>query len=140
MGLTWAEHLSVGNGLIDSDHQNLIVVVNRVEHAIDTRDRAALSKAVELLDIYMLIHFRNEEKIAEAIKFPFTQNKVAQRQLMHEMRYMLNKLEDKHIVWPDHYVNMNSRSLSGWMTDHIIKIDMQMKPALLAYPYDFKPG
>lgn len=140
MGLIWAEHLSVGNGLIDSDHKNLIVVVNSLEHAVNARDRASLSKSYELLDTYMGIHFRNEERIAEAIKYSFAQNKVEQRKMMHEMKYMMRILEGMDYLWPDSLLGRHSCFLSGWMTDHIIKTDMQMKPALQAYPYNFKPG
>lgn len=139
MALTWAEHLSVGNAVIDSDHRNLMVVVNSVESAIGTRNRAALTKSFELLDTYMDLHFRNEEKIAEAIKFPFAQSRFEHRQLMHEMRYMKEKLESDFSHWPDRLLDQYSRFLDGWMTDHIIKTDMKMKPALQAYPYAFCP-
>lgn len=27
-----------------------------------------------------------------------------------------------------------------WLAEHVAGEDMQMKPSLLAYPYDFKPG
>lgn len=140
MRLTWNDHLSVGNAMIDSDHKNLIIVVNRVKEAIRARDRAALSQSFELLDTYIAIHFRNEEKIAEAICFPFAQNKIEQRQLAHEMRYMVRELESNISHWPDSLVDRYSRFLSGWMTDHIIRTDMKMKPALQAYPYDFSPA
>jgi len=139
MCLNWAEHLSVGNGIIDSDHKNLIVVVNRLANAIRARDRAALAKAFELLDTYMSVHFRNEEKIAEAIEFPFEKNKIDHRQLMHEMRYMVKELESMDSYWPDHLLQKYSRFLSSWLIDHIIKTDMKMKPALQAYPYEFRP-
>ena len=139
MCLNWAEHLSVGNRIIDSDHKNLIVVVNRLANAIRSRDRAALAKTFELLDTYMSVHFRNEEKIAEAIEFPFEKNKVDQRQLMHEMRYMVRELESMDSYWPDHLLHKYSRFLSSWLIDHIIKTDMKMKPALQAYPYEFRP-
>lgn len=139
MGLAWADHLSVGNAMIDSDHKNLIVAVNSVKHAVRTRDRIALSKAFKLFDTYMHIHFRNKEKIAEAVTFPFAQRKLEHLQLMNEMRYMIKKLEAKHSDWPDNLVKMYSRYLSGWIIDHIIEKDMQMKPVLQAYPYDFKP-
>jgi hemerythrin len=140
MALIWTEHLSVGNGLIDSDHKNLIVVVNSMEQAIGRRDRAAVSKSFVLLDTYIAIHCRNEEKIAEAINFPFTQSKFEHRQLMHEMRYMVEKLESNVGLWPDSLLERYSNFLSSWMTDHIIKTDMKMKPALQAYPYDFRPA
>lgn len=139
MALIWAEHLSVGNAVIDSDHKNLMVVVNSVEAAIGTRNRAALEKSFELLDTYMDLHFRNEEKIAEVIKFPFAQSRFEHRQLMHEMRYMKEKLVSDFSHWPDRLVDQYSRFLDGWMTEHIIKTDMRMKPALQAYPYDFCP-
>jgi hemerythrin len=140
MGLDWAEHLSIGNAMIDAEHKNLIVAVNSVEHAIGTRDTVALSKAFDLLDTYMNIHFRNEERVAEAINFPFAKNKQEHRHLLKEMKYMREELEAKNGIWPDELIKRYSRFLSGWMADHIVKEDMQMKPALQTYPYDFKPG
>lgn len=139
MGLNWAEHLSVGNAMIDAEHQNLIVAVNSVEHAIGTRDRVALAKAFDLLDTYMRIHFMNEEKIARAVNFSFDKNKQEHKYLLKEMRYMREQLDTRSGIWPDDLVNKYSRFLSGWMTDHIIKEDMQLKPVLETYPYDFKP-
>lgn len=85
MGLAWAEHLSVGNEMIDSEHKNLIVAVNSVEEAIGTGDRDALSRSFDLLDTCMYTHFRNEEKIAEAVKFPFAQNRLEHGHLLKEM-------------------------------------------------------
>ena len=139
MELTWSDHLSVGNAIIDSDHKNLIVVANRVKHAIRARDRDALSKSFELFDAYIVIHFRNEERIAEAINYPFAQHKLEQRQLMYEMRYMIGEL-DNIGHWPDNLLERYSLFLSGWMADHIVKTDMQMKPYLQAYPYNFSPA
>ena len=140
MGLTWSEQLSIGNAMIDSDHKNLIVAINRVENAIKAKDRAVLSMAFELFDAYMHIHTQNEEKISDAIKYPFAQDKLAQQQLMDEMKYMIKKLEAIYTAWPDNLLQMYSRFLAGWMTDHIVKTNMQMKQALQAYPYDFIPG
>lgn len=140
MCIKWTEHLSIGNAMIDSDHKNLIVVVNRVEDAIGAGDRVALSKSFELLDAYMRIHTQNEEKIAEAINYPFAQDKLAQQQLMDEMRYMIKKLAGTYGDWSDNILAMYSRFLTGWMNEHIIKTNMQMKPALQAFPYDFIPG
>lgn len=134
MGLTWTEYLSVGNAMLDSDHKNLIVVINRMEHAIAGRDHAALSKAFELFATYMHIHLRNEAKIAEAINFPLAQNKLEHRQLMHLIKY----LEPKDGVCNDELVNKYSGFLSDWMLNHIMEKDMKMKPLLQTYPYDFK--
>lgn len=140
MALAWAEHLSVGNAMIDSEHRDLIIAVNNVEHAIEAGDRDALSKSFDLLESCMQNHFRNEERIAAAVNFPFAQNKLEHRHLLKEMRYMREELETLHGIWPEYLVRKYSRFLSGWMTDHIVKEDMQLKPVLESHPYDFKPG
>lgn len=139
MGVTWDNDLSVGNALIDSDHKNLLVVVNRVEHDIRSRDRAAFSKSFALLDFYMQVHFRNEEKIAGAVNFPFNHNKIEHLQILHEMNNIKNILDAANGIWPDHMVEMYSHYLSDWMCNHIINEDMLLKPVLQTYPYDFKP-
>lgn len=138
MGLNWDEHLSVGNAMIDAEHKNLIVAVNSVEHAIGMGDRVALAKAFDLLDTYMRIHFRNEEKIAQAVNFSFGKNKMEHNHLLKEMMYMREQLDTKNGIWSDDLVKKYSRFLSGWMADHIIKEDMQLKSVLEKYPYDFK--
>lgn len=139
MKLRWADYLSVGNKMIDADHKHLIAMVNRLEDAIGDRDREGVTEAFALLDTFMDIHLRNEEKVSEAIKYPFARNRTEHRQLTFEMRHMIQKLASQHDTWPDNLVQTYSRFLNGWLTDHIIKTDMRMKPTLLAFPYDFKP-
>jgi len=139
MGVTWEDDLSVGNAVIDSDHKNLLVIVNRVEHDIRTKDRTAFSKSFALLDTYMQIHFRNEEKIAEAVNFPFNQNKIEHMQILSEMNRIKDILESTNGAWPEHMVEKYSHYLSDWMSNHIINEDMLLKPVLKNYPYDFKP-
>ena len=103
-------------------------------------NRVALAKAFDLLDTYMHIHFRHEEKIAQAVNFSFGNNKLEHMHLLNEMRYMREQLHARNGTWSDDLVKKYSRFLSGWMTDHIIKEDMQLKPVLETHPYDFKPG
>lgn len=140
MEIAWNDDLSVGNALIDSDHKNLIVVVNRVQHAIASGDHDALSKSFDLLETYMIIHFKNEEKIAEMVNFPFAHNKSEHVQLINEMNKMRNLLESTNGKWPEHMVKMYSHYLSDWMVDHVMNEDMLLKPVLKTYPYDLKPG
>lgn len=137
MKLAWAEYLSVGNDLIDSDHKQLIAAVNNVAQAIETRDRAALSKAYKFLNILMSVHFANEEKIAKAVNIPFDANNLHHLQLMDEIKYMINKLDNLQSIWPDHVVKMYSRFLNEWVIKHIVEDDMKMKHVLETYPYNF---
>lgn len=139
MGITWDDNLSVGNEMIDSDHRNLLVVVNRVEDDIRAKDHVAFSKSFALLDTYMQIHFTNEEKIAEAVNFPFNRNKIEHLQILNELNNIKKTLDATNGAWSDEIVETYSHYLSDWMCNHIINEDMLLKPVLQTYPYDFKP-
>ena len=140
MGLEWGEQLSVGNAMIDSEHQDLIVVVNSVEHAIRARDSFALSQAFKLLEDRMRIHFTNEEKIARAVNFPFTNNKLEHHNILKLLQHMRDELEAKNGILSEVATEHFSHFLSDLITEHILREDMQMKSVLQTYPYDFKPG
>ncbi len=140
MSLAWADHLSVGNAMIDSDHRNLIELVNRIQCAIGKRDPIKLSRAMESFAAFMHVHLKNEEQLAEAVNFPLGQNRLEHQQLMYEIKCMLDNLDPEYSVWPDNVVEKYSRLLSDWMMDHIIQKGMQMKPMLQSLPYDFLPG
>ncbi|MDP4028605.1 MAG: hemerythrin domain-containing protein [Gallionella sp.] len=139
MDIKWTKELSVGNEVIDSEHMNLIGLTNGVVHAILKRDCAALAQAFEMLEDRLHAHFVNEEKIALAAEFDYSKHKQAQLYSLRELRHMRDELLAKNCVWGDGTVDHFTRSLRNWMIDgHIVKLDMQMKPALLSRPCDFK--
>ncbi len=141
MKLAWTEQLSVGNAVIDSDHKNLIKMIDDIVHAIGERDRHALAKAFELLESVLCVHFANEEHIAQAIQFDFSKHKPAQQFSLKEIRHLRDELITKDGIWPDEAVDHFTSSLKGWMIDgHIINLDMPMKPALQALDYEYWPG
>ncbi len=140
MKVSWTEELSVGNALIDADHRNLAALVNRMADAIRDNDRMAVTTAFELLDASMEIHIQNEERIAEAVGYAFLQDKLAQQQAVNEMKYMISKLLAMSDEWPANVQEMYSRFLTKWINEHISKINMPMKSALQAFPYEFIPG
>ncbi len=139
MGLVWSEQLSIGNAAIDSEHKNLLKMINNVEHAIRARDGDALLQAFKSLEEGVLAHFTSEEKLARAINFPFSQNKPEHQYVQQEFRHIRDELVDQHGIWSESAAEYYSHFLSEWMIGHILGEDMQMKPLLQNYPYDFKP-
>lgn len=140
MKLVWKKELSVGNAVIDSEHRNLINMINEIKHAIKIGERSALLHAFMMIEQWLCTHFENEEQIARAIGFSFEQHKQMQQQALREFRYMRDELMDKGDKWPAKVANRFIRSLKSWMIDdHIIKLDMLMKPALQNYDYNFLP-
>ena len=141
MNLKWAKKLSVGNEIIDAEHRDLIGMVNGVTRAMGARDCHALAQAFELLEGWLYVHFANEEKIAQAVNFDFSNHKPAQQYSLKELQHMRDELIAKNGLWSDDAVDHFTLSLKNWVIDgHIINLDMLMKPALQAYDYEFRPS
>ena len=140
MEFVWTKQLSVGNAVIDSDHKNLIAVINGIERAIRARDYSVISQAFELLEGWLCVHFANEEKIARAAKFDLAKHKQAQQYSLKELQYLRNELASKKSICCESAIEHYAHFLRRWMTEHIVKVDMPMKPMLQALDYIFWPG
>ena len=141
MGLTWIEQLSVGNAVIDSDHKNLISIVNNVRNAIRSRDSFILSETFVRLEDWLWIHFENEERIARAVNFDFSGHKQEQQYALKELQHLRDELVAKGGIWSDGAVEHFTGFLKSWLIDdHIVRLDMLMKPALQTRDYTFWPG
>ena len=137
MALSWSNKLSVGNAIIDSEHRNLIAMVNAIEAAFKTLDRPALLQELEQFEYWLCTHFENEERIAAAIGFDFARNKLEHRNLLKEFHRMKDELNAMHGTWPDEVAQQHYQYLSDWIANHVIEEDMLMKPMLTAREYNF---
>lgn len=141
MGLVWTRRLSVGNAVIDSEHRNLISMTRDVRCEIRWGDAVSILQAIDLLESWLRIHFANEEKIAQAIRFPFDRHRKAQQRLLKEFQKMRKELAAKNAPWSDGAIKYFSRHMKNWIIDtHIVGWDMRMKSALQTHGYDFLPG
>lgn len=140
MVIEWTGGLSVGNGIIDSEHRDLISLTNNVAQAIAARDCDILKWAFEMLENQLQAHFASEGKIAHAAGFDFPSHRAAQEHSLRELQYMRNELITKNGIWSDSAVDHFISALKKWMIDkHINEQDMQMKPLLLSLSYGFRP-
>ncbi len=141
MGLVWTEQLSVGNAVIDSDHEKLIGLVNDVRYAIRSRDGFILTKEFVRLEDWLCIHFANEERIARAVDFDFSEHRQEQQYALRELQHLRDELIAKDGLWSDGAVAHFTGFLEHWLIDdHIIGLNMLMKPTLQAHDYAFQPG
>ena len=139
--IAWTKRLSVGNALIDAEHRNLISMVNDVVCAIRANDCSALSEALRQLEDWLCVHFANKEKFARTVNFDFTQHKLAQTHLLKELQYLRDELTVEDGIWPEGAVKHYSHSLKKWVIDdHIIKLDMLMKPLLQSHDFNLMPN
>ena len=139
MELLWTEQMSVGNAIIDSDHKELISMINGTEYMIRKRDSYVLSLAFDHIEHWLRVHFANEEMIAQAVKFPFARHKLEHENVLKTFRFMRSVIEGKNGVWNEDAAELYSAFLSDWLTDHLFNEDMLMKQVLQTYPYDAMP-
>ena len=126
--------------MLDAGHKKLIGTINSIEYAIETKDSHALLQALKLFMACVHAHFSNEERFAQAVDFHFDQHKLDHHHLQRELQHTGNELEAKNGIWSEYVMDHYPQFLREWLIGHITKEDMLMKPALQAYPYDFKPA
>ena len=131
MGLLWREQFSVGNDLIDSDHQYLIEIINRAEVSLQANNRVELTTVLDELARYGKSHFEREEQVAKAVGYP----KADQLHLSH------TQLNEKLVAfkaqigetWAEAAVVEFTAFLRDWLIAHVIKEDLPMKPWLIKH-------
>jgi hemerythrin-like metal-binding protein len=144
MILIWKEHLSVGNAMLDSEHKNLIGMINGLEYKIDHNDVSALLKAIELFKHSARAHFANEARFAQALGLDFEQHDLAHQYLLKELHTTFDELASRAAMpddtWCKYAMEHYPKLLRDWFIEHITGEDMKMKPVLQSYPCDFKPA
>jgi len=140
MKLVWTKQLSVGNAVIDSDHKNLIAIINGIQRVISEKEHSAVSLTFEFLEGWLCVHFNNEERIAQAAYLDFSHYKQAQDYSLKKLQYLRDELISKNGIWSDSAIRYYSHCLMLWMNEHINRVDMPMKPGLQTLGYPFWPG
>lgn len=139
--LMWKKSMSAGNEIIDSENRNLISLVNDAIRAIETSDSSGLTLAFKQIEHGLREHFANEEKLAQAVGFDFSNNRLIQQHIFKELLFLRDELVGGNGLWSEEGIKHFTRFLKNWMVDeNIIGLDMQMKPALQKYDYNFWPG
>lgn len=143
MPLIWKDHLSIGNAMLDFEHQNLIGMINSIEYLINKNDIPSLLRAIELLKNCAHTHFANEARFAQALNFNFEQHYLAHQHLLKELESTLSQLVGSDMLnetWCKYAMEHYPKFLRDWFIEHINSKDMEMKPLLQSYPRDFKPA
>jgi hemerythrin-like metal-binding protein len=139
MGSAWKNQWSVGNAIIDAEHRNLLDMAYNIESLIRTESLSTIAHELEQFEYWLCDHFENEEEIAVAIDFDFSNNGLEHQNLLEEFHRMKDELMSCGNTLPDIAAKRYSHFLDEWLVIHIINEDMLMKPMLQARAYDFIP-
>ena len=141
MTLLWREEMSVGQVDIDGDHRQLIAIINDFENMARRLpgDRALHETLIGLHD-YAAIHFKREETIQLACRYPFhEQHKHEHQDLLAEIKAMARRyFIDRTEPVTKGSLEEANRFLRHWLVDHIIKSDLRMRQHLDKLPPSFQ--
>jgi hemerythrin-like metal-binding protein len=136
MDLTWTGDLSVGNAMIDSAHRKLLEIADGVVHAIELEDCMAFSQAFEQFENQLRIHYASEERIAQAVRFPYARYKMADQHFLRELDLFKQELLSRSCQCCGEAIKHYSESMKALLVDHITEKCRLMKPFLQNYPYE----
>ena len=127
MAIVFDESLRTGNGLIDTQHQELIARVNKLTE--DCRVGAEKLVAVQTLNFlmdYTNIHFADEEKLQEEKNYPLLAAHRDQHgkfvKAVEELREMLEEEEGP----TEAFVEAVKKNIVDWLLNHILVWDKQL--------------
>jgi hemerythrin len=147
MPIVWRDALSVGNDLIDADHQHLLTLINTLELMLTTEQPfAALRQALADLKTYTHEHFAREERIMIALRYvPYDAHKHAHGELIRQLdeaTRFIGEQTDVAALTTAAVPAAVKESLIGllraWLVDHIVKEDLHLKPLLAGQPRGYK--
>lgn len=126
--IEWSDKYSVGNDMVDAQHQKLMDIINRYHDALEAkRPRAELVKIFDEVSDYAIYHFRDEEALMERIQFPkMARHKVIHKQLIEQ----IGKLRAELVSGVAEIEQQIRFFLKNWLTAHIVGIDTQYTPFL----------
>ena len=122
----WSRSMSVGVALLDSDHQALINLINRLHEYLEAEeDAAVMDEIFDRLVSYIDHHFAREEGVMEACEYPMTEDhKEEHLRFTQEIRYV----RDRYVKGGDAGIGQELLDfLKNWLTHHILIQDMDYK-------------
>jgi hemerythrin len=141
--LLWSEKFETGHTLIDTQHKMLVSYINRLEGMSHNTNpnRQEVEFFVQLvgfMETYIDVHFKQEEECMNRYKCPAHQeNKEAHRQFLVIFRKFKRHFEADGIR-PAVLLELHEAG-SAWIQQHILQIDMRLKPCLNRIPDPDQP-
>jgi hemerythrin len=126
--LSWSTQYSIGNNLIDAEHEELFRLINAFhDHWLEKRDHQSIARLLNQLVVYTEMHFRHEEAIMLDAGFP----KLPEHQQVHELMVetifkLCQSFEEKN----NHLEMDTMKFLKNWLLDHIVRDDYSFRDFL----------
>lgn len=123
MTMKWTEDLSVGVGIIDTQHKELFATADALLGAVDRGEgHGEVTKVITFLEEYVENHFQMEEMYMKRYSYPdYPQHKMEHTAFIGDF-YDLRQELDNDGVTPDLTVRLANR-VGDWLVNHIGRMD-----------------
>ena len=127
----WSDsELSVGNSLMDSDHRQMVVLLNDLFLAMERHEgKVVLVKLLGDLTKFTQEHFKREEEIMQRIGYAEQEN---HKQEHDRLNSEVQELQKRFNGGKSMLSIEVSRFLSDWVFNHIIRDDRKLAAAIRA--------
>lgn len=123
MTMKWTEDLSVGVGIIDTQHKELFATADALLGAVDSGEgHGEVTKVITFLEEYVENHFQMEEMYMKRYSYAdYPQHKMEHTAFIGDF-YDLRQELDNDGVTPDLTVRLANR-VGDWLVNHIGRMD-----------------
>ena len=130
MPIIWREAMSVDGGVIDRDHKALIAIINEFGDTLPYIDaREHLRSIIFKLENYATLHFRREEALQKSINYPEHESHCQEHaKLIEALSRVQQELTAAQEIELDVVHKRLTDFLHRWLVEHVIKLDLRMKP------------
>jgi hemerythrin-like metal-binding protein len=132
--------LSIGNKIIDSEHEKLSGVINEMSNLILVNHTVALSVQFKILNDCLRNYFLVEGNIARAVGFDFTKHRLAHQLLLYKCQCIQDKMMNQKSKWTQLERKDCIDSLNDCLIQHVKWDSAPFKKVLDTHPYDYKPN
>lgn len=127
----WTNDLSVGNAQIDSDHKQLVDLVNKLHDAMKAgKGNTVLGDILAELIQYTASHFKREEMLMQKISYTeYAEHKAEHTKLVAEVLELQARFKSGTSTLSVSVFNF----LSDWLRTHIKSRDAKLGLAIAAH-------
>lgn len=126
---TWNKSYETGIKAIDNDHKTLFEEIRQVAQALVCQESdAAVDQAIKCLETYVQEHFQREETFMLNAGYPRTEEHIRKHRALTRQVECLRRINREGLGRIDPM--KLATFLSDWLSNHILKVDMDYVPYL----------
>jgi hemerythrin len=136
--LLWSEQFATGHKTIDEQHRVLFENINRLEGLLvqtnpNRQECDFIIGLINYLENYAVEHFQVEEQCMESYRCPAHQhNQQAHRYFILSFRRLKEHCQSEG--FRPEILKQLHQFAEDWIQQHIMRIDVQLKPCIRASP------